>query len=93
MENLHQNMNKIKRKENMKTSSGANKSHQFTHEYVYVCHNVISEDVSTNNNVLQSYNSSPKCGMKFLHFKYTRKGARKIMSLQVTQVNIIGAPM
>ena len=41
--------------------------YQYTHEYVY--HHVTSEDVSTNNNFLQSYNSSPKCGMKFLQIQ------------------------
>ena len=34
MVNLHQNMNQIRSKENMKTSSGSKKSHQYTHEYV-----------------------------------------------------------
>ena len=48
----------------MKTSSGSNNSHQYTHEYVY--HHEIKKDVYANNNVLQSYIFSPKCGMKFV---------------------------
>ena len=56
-----------KEQKNMKTPSCSKKSHQYTHEYVY--HHVTSEDVSVNNNFLQSYNSSPKCGMKFLQLQ------------------------
>ena len=48
----------------MNTSSVSKKSHQYTHEYVY--HHEITEYVAMKNNVLQSYISSPKCGMKFL---------------------------
>ena len=43
----------------MKTSSGSKKSHQYTHEYVY--HHEITEDFSSNKNVLQSHISSPMC--------------------------------
>ena len=64
MENLHQNLNKIGSTENMKTSSGSKKSHKYTLEYLY--HHVTSESVASNNNVLQSYNSSPKSKMKLL---------------------------
>ena len=42
----------------MKTSSGSKKSHQYTNEYVY--QNEITKDFYANNNVLQSYISSPK---------------------------------
>ena len=56
-----------KEQKNMKTSSGSKKSNQYTHEYVY--HNEITKDVTANNNFLQSYNSSPKCGMKFLQLQ------------------------
>ena len=48
----------------MKTSSCSKKSHQYTHEYVY--HHEIKKDVVSNNNFIQSYISSPKCGMKLL---------------------------
>ena len=64
MKRLHQNLNQLSRKENMKTSSGSKKYHQCNHEYVY--HHEITEYVSSKNNVLQSYISSPKCGMNFL---------------------------
>ena len=64
MENLHLNLNQIRSKVNMKNSSGSNNSHQYTHEYVY--HHEITKDVSSNNNVPQSYIFAPKCGMKFL---------------------------
>ena len=64
MKNLHQNLNQLRSKENMKASSGSKKSHQHTHEYVY--QHEITKDVASNNNVIQSYISSPKCGMKFL---------------------------
>ena len=53
MKNLHQNLNQIRSKENMKTSSVSKKSHQYTHECVY--HHEITEDFLTNNNVPQSY--------------------------------------
>ena len=53
MKSLHQNMNQIRRKENMKTSSGSKKYHQYTHEYAY--QHEITEDFLTNNNVPQSY--------------------------------------
>ena len=48
----------------MKTSSGSKKSHQYNNEYVY--HHEMTKYVATNNNVLQSYIYSLKCGMKFL---------------------------
>ena len=51
MENLHQNMNQIRSKENINTSSGSKKYHKYTHGYVY--HHEITEDVAANNNVLQ----------------------------------------
>ena len=35
MKNLHPNLIQIRRNENMNTSSGSNKSHKYTHEYVY----------------------------------------------------------
>ena len=75
MKNLHQNKNQIMSKENMKTSSGSKKSHQYTHEYV--CHHVISKDVAANNNVLESNNSSPKCGMKFLQLQIDKERSKE----------------
>ena len=50
----------------MNTSSGSNNPHQYTHEYVYHHEITEDEDVSSNNNVPQTYPSSPKCWMKFL---------------------------
>ena len=46
MKNLHQNLNQIRSKENMKTSNGSKKSHQYTHEYVY--HHNVTKDATTN---------------------------------------------
>ena len=65
IKNFHQNLNQIRSKENVNTSSVSKKSHKHTHEYVY--HQEIKKDVSSINNVLQSYTSSTKCWMKFLH--------------------------
>ena len=59
----------------MKTSSGSEKSHQYTHEYVY--HHKIIEDVSSNNNFPQSYPSSPKCPMKFLQHQMNQVSSNK----------------
>ena len=58
MKNLYQNLNQATSKENMKYASDSNKSHQYTHEYVY--HHEITEDFSSNNNGPQSYISSPQ---------------------------------
>ena len=59
----------------MKTSSSSKKSNQYTHEYLY--HHVTSEDVSANNNVIQSYNSSPNCGMKFLQLQVDQERSKE----------------
>ena len=59
----------------MKTSSGSKKSHQYTHEYVY--HHAKSWDVAANNNFAQSYNSLPKCGMKFLQLQIDQERSKE----------------
>ena len=59
----------------MKTSSVSKKSHQYTHEYVY--HPEITEDVDANNNVPQSYPSSPNYSMKFLQHQMNQVLSKK----------------
>ena len=59
----------------MKTSSVSKKSNQNTHEYVY--HHEIKEDVVSNNNVPQSYPSSPNCWMKFLQHQMNQVLSKK----------------
>ena len=46
MKNLHQNLNPIRSKENVKTSSGSKKSQQYTHEDVY--HHNVTKDAAEN---------------------------------------------
>ena len=75
MKNLHQNLNQLKSQENMDTSSGSKKSHQYIHEYVY--HKEITKDFTSNNNVLQSYTSSPKCWTKFLQHQMNQVLSKK----------------
>ena len=48
MKSLHQNLNQIRSKENMKTSSGSKKSHHYTREYVY--HHNVTKYTTTNVN-------------------------------------------
>ena len=59
----------------MKTSSGSKNSNQYTHEYVY--HHEITKDVVSINNFLESYNSSPKCGMKFLQHQMDQERSKE----------------
>ena len=59
----------------MKTSIVSKKSHQYTHQYVY--YQEITEGFATNNNVFQSYPSSPKCWMKFFQHQMNQVLSKK----------------
>ena len=77
MNNIHKNTNPIRRKENMKTSSGSKKSHQYTHEYVY--HHEITKDVYSKIILFNHISLHPSVGWSSSNIQWTRKEVRKIM--------------